>query len=402
MDKKELQRIISLTFDENPVVRKEAALKLAESDDPGATFALLELSYDKEEAVKAAAREILSKKQPQDKDAISFAEIFSKGAEKEGEIPAETPAAPEDATRKKKLLHPIERIFEKGLGKTKAAMMKSKMMPTIERVYTKAVGSGPEEMEKREKSIQKMLTSYVDILSGLDKIMFEEMGRESSAAEVQTINESTEAAGKEGSGPEEGLEEVGTEINTAHIGREIAELEAQEDGNQGGEPAESAKPADEPGQMCEKSVFRKAYDIMMASDGDEEMMFQQSQKIARQLADEVNLAFKMAKQSFKAENIIHLTELKNGMRSVHTDALIVREAKTGEYPRTKTKMDSYTRIVVNDDEGSEGIIYLFEGRGKEVQPGMRVKVVKGQVKTFAFSGETAITIGKKGSVYIVL
>ncbi len=398
---KELQRLVSLTFDEKPETRKQAALKLAESDEPAAMFALLELSYDKDIGVKAAVREILSKKQPQDKDSISFAEIFAQGAEKEEE--AQQVQTPEEDMKKKKLLSPIEQIFEKKLGKAKAALVKDRMMATIEKIYLKAVGAKSEESQKREKSMQKMLTSYADVLSGLDRLMFEERHeRKEKMAEVQTIAEEPQLPQKEQQEPPNiALEEIGTKHDASKISQDLSALASE------GEYEEIKKEfAKEGGEFetgtADKSVFRKAYDIMMASDGDEETMYQQSQKLIKRLHEEVDLAFRLAKQRFKAENITHLTELRNGMRNVNTEVLSVKSADVGEDQRTKTKKDAYTRITVNDNEGSEGIVYLFEGRGMEVRVGMKIKVVKGQVKAFSFSGETAITIGKKGNVYIVL
>ncbi|MBU0586592.1 hypothetical protein KJ780_03700 [Candidatus Micrarchaeota archaeon] len=386
MEKRELQKIISLTFDEKPSVRKEAALRLAESDDPGATFALLELSYDKDEKVKATARDILSKRQTMDKNAISFAEIFGSASnddDSNGAIPEATDG------KKRKLLQPIERIFDKGLGKTKSAMVKSKMMPTIEKVYKKAVGSEPVDMEKREKSIQRMLTSYVDIISGLDVIMSEEE-RAAREIEVQSIPEEVRGV------VQEELESIGAAIEPEKISKELDELVSVDEP----EAVEIPEAVDE--EQGGKTIFKRAFEIMMACDGDEQVMFQQSQKMIKQMEDDVKLAFKMAKQRFKAANITHLTELKNGMRNVNTDELLVKIVTQGEYARTKTKMDTYTRIIVNDNEGSEGIIYLFDGRGTGILPEMMIKVEKGQVKTFAFSGETAVTISKKGKVCIVL
>ncbi|VVB97997.1 Uncharacterised protein [uncultured archaeon] len=400
MDKKEkekeIQKLVSLTFDENPAVRKQAALTLASSDEPAATFALLELSYDKDESVKAAARDILSKKQPHDKDAISFSQIFGQPSEPE---PAPVALTPEEDLKKKKLLSPVEQIFEKRLGKAKAALVKDRMMATIEKIYLKAVDSDKgDNAQKREKSMQKMLTSYADVLSGLDKLMFDDSRhlREEKMAEIQTIQETAQPPKDESPI----LEEVGNRTDTSKIARDLSELGADE-----GEKEEIPNldyGEEEKPEGADKSIFRKAYDLMMATDGDEEVMFQQSQKLVKHLQEEVDLAFKMAKQRFKAANITHLTELKDGMRNVNTDTLVVKGAETGEYQRTKTKKDTFIRMTANDAEGSEGIIYLFEGRGSEVQPGIKIKVVKGQVKTFKFSGETAMTIGPKGSVYIVL
>jgi hypothetical protein len=393
---KELQRLVSLTFDEKPEVRKQAALTLAAIDEPAATFALLELSYDKDESVKSLARSILSKKQPQDKDAISFSQIFGQPAELEPQAAA---LSPEEDIKKKKLLSPVEQIFEKRLGKAKAALVKDRMMATIEKIYLKAVDSEKGDNAQKQKSMQKMLTSYADVLSGLDKISFEESApiREANLAEVQTIQETPQAPKDE----PPILEEVGNSTDSSRISRDLSELSQEV-----GEADEIRKLDSEDGAESpsggDKSTFRRAYDLMLASDGDEEVMFQQSQKLIKRLQEDVDLAFKMAKQRFKAANITHLTELKDGMRNVNTDTLVVKSAEAGEYQRTKTKKDTFTRIIANDAEGSEGIIYLFEGRGGEVRPGMKIKVVKGQVKFFKFSGQTALTVGQKGNVYIVL
>ncbi|MFA5077598.1 MAG: hypothetical protein WC488_04185 [Candidatus Micrarchaeia archaeon] len=404
MDKKEkekeLHRLVSLTFDEKPEIRRGAALQLADSGEPAALFALIELSYDKDETVKSTVQEILSKKKSSgDKNAISFADLFAHANEKEE---AQQPAlpTPEEDLRKKQLLSPIEQIFEKKLGKNKAAMVKDKMMSTIEKIYLKAVGSrsspNPTDAGKREKAMQKMLTSYADILSmGLDEVAsVGRHGREEKIADVQTIQESASEPPMAEDAVEV-LEQLGTGADASKISKDLASIVDEEEEIR--KEISSGAEGD-----ADKSIFRRAYDVMMASDGDEQVMFEQSQKLMKRLGEEVDFAFKMAKQRFKAENITHLTELRNGMRSVNTDLLTVKSAEAGEYMRTKTKKDSYTRITANDSDGSEGIIYLFEGRGSEVRPEMRIKVVKGQVKTFEFSKETAITVGKKGSVYIVL
>lgn len=385
---KELHRLISLTFDEKPAERKNAALKLAESDDPAAIFALLELSYDKVESVKKVAREILSKKRTNDKDAISFADIFNQPVESEESA---EPSVAED-TKKKKILYPVEQIFEKKLGKTKAAIMKNRMMPTIEKIYLKAIGSEPDKTQQREESMQKLLTSYIDVLSELDELGFEE----EKIGKIQTIEKTVpEQKNKESVA----LEEVGTYINDAKISKELATLiETEEKTSE--ETVERTKDTLEHGEN--RSIFRKAYDIMMASKGDEKIMFQESKKLKKQLTEEVDLAFKMAKQHFKSENITTLSELKDGMRNINTDILHVVSIENGEYSRTKTKKDTYTRVVINDEEGGEGILYLFESRGRNLKPGAQIKIIKGRAKTFSFSGETAITLGKGGNVYIVV
>ena len=45
---------------------------------------------------------------------------------------------------------------------------------------------------------------------------------------------------------------------------------------------------------------------------------------------------------------------------------------------------------------------LFDNRGFGIKSNVKIKFVKGYVKTFDFSSETALTISSKGNVYIVL
>ena len=112
----------------------------------------------------------------------------------------------------------------------------------------------------------------------------------------------------------------------------------------------------------------------------------------------------MAKKRFKEMNITNITDIKDGMRNINTDLLSVRLVENMEYQKTKKTKAIATRIVINDAEGNEGVVYLFDDRGSNIKKGMQIKIVKGMAKSFAFSGETALTIGKgkKSNVYIVL
>jgi sugar-specific transcriptional regulator TrmB len=117
---------------------------------------------------------------------------------------------------------------------------------------------------------------------------------------------------------------------------------------------------------------------------------------------EITLAFTLAKKKFKETKITNITKLRNGMRNVNTDPLMVMAVENQEYPRTKTKKDTFTRVVVHDEEENEGVLYLFDERGTSVRPGQRIQIQRGLAKSFKFSGETALTLGKKSNVYIVL
>ena len=116
---------------------------------------------------------------------------------------------------------------------------------------------------------------------------------------------------------------------------------------------------------------------------------------------DIKMAYNLAKKKFKELKITQLTKIKDGLRNVNTDVLTVSNVENIEYPKGREKKVA-TRLIVKDEEENEGIFYLFDNRGLGIQPGVKIKIVKGYVKTFDFSNETALTISSKGNVYIVL
>lgn len=381
-----INKLVSLTFDENPEVRKEAARSLARHGDPGALFALVELSYDKDPSVRETAVELLEKAKEKEPEVMSFAKIFStKSSKKE-----EKKDVPTDS--REKVLAPITQLFEKRLGKERADLVKEKMMPQIEKMYLKSKSSKKEGGER--KVMQEFLTNYLEVISDLEQVG----GAQGDALVDITVHEEV----PEGESPpsEEHVEalsgeigEVGLSADVDHISSEVNSLEHIQQ--------EEIKEEEEIRALPD-TFFKKAYEVMMLSGGDDKLMNREMKRMIASTKQDITLAFNLAKKKFKETKITHITDLKNGMRNVNTDPLIVKAVENLEYQRTKTKKDTFTRVVVEDEEGNEGVLYLFDERGTSVQPSQRIKIQRGLAKTFKFSGETALTLGKKSNVYIVL
>jgi hypothetical protein len=396
-----INKLVSLTFDENPEVRKQAAKSLSEVNDPAAVFALVELSFDKDTSVRETAQLYLDKKKQTEPDLMSFATIFSSGSKKE-----ETKEASADA--KEKMLRPITQIFEKRLGKEKAEMARTKMMPTIDKIYEKAHqqhGSKKKNEESGRKVMQEFLTNYLEVMSDLDRIgdgMSAQAAEAIKAPVPEVSAQAFPAAG--GQIIEEAavaqpalsgeLEEVGkSTAEPDRLSAEAASLELQQ--------MEELKEREEIENLPD-TYFKKAYETMMASGGDESLMSQEMNRMIEDARREIGLAFRMAKKRFKEMKITNITNIRDGMRNINTEMLLVKAIENMEYQKSKKVRAVATRVLVNDETGNEGIVYLFDSRGALLQAGMKIKVVKGLAKTFDFSGETALTLGKKGNVYIIL
>ncbi len=398
-----INKLVSLTFDESPEVRKQAAKSLGEITDPAASFALVELSFDKDPSVRAAAQLYLDKRKHAEPELMSFASIFASGKEKESSTEGES-HPPGDA--REKMLRPITQIFEKGLGKEKADAVKSKMMPTIEKIYLKASthihASKKKNDEDGRKAVQEFLTSYLEAISDIEQIGsgMQQPAEMAEAAEpppeplpqpepeeppVPEIEAPKGALGE--------LEEVGKQNQMTGISLDIAGIESQE--------VAELKESQEIEHLPD-TFFKKAYETMMLSGGDESIMKQEMNRMIDSAQREIGLAFRLAKKRFKEIKITNITKIRDGMRNINTELLSVRNVEAGQYQKTRKQVGVLVRVLVNDDAGNEGVIYLFDGRGSEIRQGMRVKVVLGQAKTFEATGETALVLGKKGNVYIVL
>lgn len=381
----DLNKLISLTFDEDPEVRIKAAAALENIDDPAAVFALIELSYDKEPRVRKRAQESLEKKKKEEKEVLSFAELFSKGAKEtqEKELPAD---------KKEKLLSPITKMFERHLGKEKAERVKAKMMPTIERIYHSRTAPVSEETreEQGRKVIQEFLTGYLEAISDINQE--NNIDKHEGTHEERVGAEVIETLKKEEDLKIE-LESIGKPGGIDRISEDLIKIETEE----------AVESEEEKGiEKLPNTFFKKAYETMMISNGDDDVMRSEMERMLKEAEKDIKLAFRMAKKKFKEKRITNITKIRDGMRNINTELLEVKEVENIEYTKKKKEKAIATRIVVHDENGNEGVIYLFDGRGMPVKPGMKLKVIRGQARTFEFSGETALTIGKKGEVHIVL
>lgn len=387
----DLNKLVSLTFDENPQVRVQAAESLGGFDDPAALFALAELSFDKEPRVRDAALNVLNKKKDTQKEVMSFAEIFaSKDATDKPDVVSD---ASQD--RKDKILRPITRLFERHLGKEKAELVKSKMMPSIEKVYLSQTAPGSSREVKEEsgrKAMQEFLTSYLEVVSDIN----------SSDAEGQSA---IGAHREEGDAHPEELQKVGEELagELGEVSTKERQVELLSQEIQEVENVEVAEIQEEKEvEKLPNTFLKKAYEAMMLSGGEDDIMKQEMKRMLDVADKDIRLAFRLAKKKFKETNITNITKIRSGMRNINTESLLVKSVEEIELQKARKQKSVLTRMLVADEEGNEGVVCIPDGRGAPVKPGMKIMIRGGLARTFESSGETALTLGRKGCIYIVL
>ncbi len=397
-----IDRLVSLTFDEDPEVRKKAAEALKKIDDPRATFALIELSSDKDDSVKETAGESLEKVEGEEAYSL-LEELFTPQAKEKQKEQKRAPIArivsnmdSDRAIRMRdKLMPSLERLFG---DDEKAKELKKKLMPSLEKVFEKSIG----ESEKREKDKEKdkyKEKDEIDPLAEIEQIQtlpeYREKVREHDEKEKEEKKEKQEKPEK----PEE-IEEGRKAVEQAmkdEFGLEkLDEIEILE-------AAEVEEDEDEEkiasGFDRTYNFYEYAYNIATTPGVKKSQINSEEKKLLTQLKKEVKLAFKLAKARAEGGIVSKLSELGEGMKKLYTGELDVAFVEETEYRRGR-RTERLTRILLEDVSGTYPL-YLFGERGKGIEMGDKVKLENAYVKKFPGTEEVAISVTPKGKVYVI-
>ena len=122
-----IDKLVAQAFDADPQVRLRVAQDLAKIDDPRAIFALIELSSDKDEAVKEAAQRSLGHFKEEKEEIVSLEKLLS-----ERKVVQQAPM-PQPQVRST-MLPAIEKLFSHYEPK-KRESVKRKLLPSIQKLF---------------------------------------------------------------------------------------------------------------------------------------------------------------------------------------------------------------------------------------------------------------------------
>ena len=134
---------------------------------------------------------------------------------------------------------------------------------TIEKIYLKTKQKKPASEEKERKAVQDFLTNYLEAMADLED------------SEEIPLHESPGEEPRERSDFSEELDVVGKEIEPDKLSLELINLDEADT------VVESDKEANALSQLPD-TFFKKAYESMMLSNGDEEVMRKEMKRMMNQ------------------------------------------------------------------------------------------------------------------------
>ncbi|MFH1094812.1 MAG: HEAT repeat domain-containing protein [Candidatus Micrarchaeota archaeon] len=437
-----IDRLVSLTYDADPLVRKKATIELSRIDDPRAIFALLELSADKDQQIKELALAGLGNFKEEKEAIVDLEKIF--------EAKAEGKASEQDIeATKSKMMPSIEKIF----SKHKAS--KDRLMPSIEKLFTWMNSGGSRGVVSPPRKEPEM-PAQAPALAREDRI--------EAAHDEASVEEDGETEGETEQAPEAGASEQ-TAIRSAsqdplssiermqHRASSLEKAEARigvlpnranpdvlrqirnpQEGH-----AEHIRPTQErldeainfplPANL-EQKMNSPVLSIPMLAGSEDELkeeeeklpksrldyyqwayalaitpgitsanMKKEKERLLKDIKNEIEQAFDIAIKRAKENGIESLTGLKPGMKKITTFPMEVLEHTLVMVPTGKKKMTQMARIMVSDGKRLLPL-YVVPQRGSGINKGDLISLRDMYVDYFTHSSELVLLLGKNGQILL--
>ncbi|MBS3069390.1 HEAT repeat domain-containing protein [Candidatus Micrarchaeota archaeon] len=348
----DIDYLVSLTFDSDPLVRKKTAQTLGTIDDPRAIFALIELSSDKEPQVQEAARTSLErfKTQKDDQEAImSIAQLLAERKTAKAEDPSAAAVA-----AKQKLLPSLEKLFHHDDKSPKSARDKI-MSSLLDKFFL------PKKHADPLSSIENMHQENVPARAAQPPTSHEHKDA-LTREEVDQIRLGHDEPKKQPAQPhaeEDALEEAQDGQDSPSTLQGSAQYSGAADATEYEMQYENAEAHSE-GTRAEGSTnpfyYKLAYDLAKTAGSKKNVLMREQKRIIANLKKDVELAFKLAMGKVEEEGSPTLSGLKPGMKRLcfaPMQVLSVSEMQFG-------KKGAYAKIVITDGQKSVPLLVPSE------------------------------------------
>jgi len=337
----DLDRMVAQAFDSDPSVRLKVANSLSKIDDPRAIFALIELSSDKDEAVKEIAQRGLGQRKDEQEEIVSIGKLLSERKAQPAQAPSSTgmPQQPTQAqqTSRANMMPAIERLFAHYEPK-KRESAKRKLLPSLQKLF----GFRPEELDPLRE---------LDKISGSQQMHEQDrtgaLQRQAAHEEREDDNRPKNAEnfpfGKHEEPrdfPHRAEHEVDiSEEDTEVVGEQhVPRGEGHDDEGDGGE--EQHEGLEKPDE-----VYHYALHIATTPGMGKADLKREQNRLINDFRRRVELAFKLAAEQAREEGFATFSSVKPGMKNLSFSEMPISSITEIAYgPKRKP----YARIMLFD------------------------------------------------------
>ncbi|MEM4137341.1 MAG: HEAT repeat domain-containing protein [Candidatus Anstonellaceae archaeon] len=361
----EIDKLVSLTFDEDSKVREEVAKKLGNYlSDPRAILALIDLSSDKNENVKQAAKKALENYVSPDKEAFSSLEKFFEKIHQSEDEQKEWEA-------QKSLMFPqVEKLFT-------SKVAKEKLLPSIEKFFSKRTA-------RPQKSLQ---SDSQPTLTQLEEQQNQQQTIEKSSISLENHSEVEVKSEEESSFPLP--QSIKEKLSSPLLS--IPKI----DSNENLEEQEEEKLP-----LSFLDIYKFAYTLATNPTIKAADLNKEKKKLINLTKHNINLAFKLAIKKAKEEGgIDSFSNLKAGMKKLSTLPLEVLDFSWAYITKGKKQL-KMARIVLSDGRSTLPL-YLEEKRATGITKG-DLLVLKNCYVDFLIKNPHAQREDEKGELCLFL
>lgn len=382
-----LDKTVAQAFDSDAKVRLRVAHELGKTDDPRAIFALIELSSDKDEAVKAAAQRSLGQFKEEEQEAIvSLEKLFAE--RKEAKAPEANPEV------RQKMMPTIEKLFSHYDPK-KRESARRKLLPSLEKLFGIRSAPAADPLHGMEK-IGSSPSSSPQLAAVADppaRAQQETGGIPSENAPNFPFGQKTRFSQSE-NGP---ISSEGRNREDESARPQKSDLVAIEDDDREFASEDEEREISEDELSVENKYYELAYRIATTPGMGKAELKREQNRLISNFKKEVGMAFKMAEDRAKEEGMGSFSNLKPGMKNLSfAEMQIVGMGDIGFGAKKK----SFAKIRLSDGKREVSLLVPHE-RASGITMSDRL-ALKGVAVDFLIESNEVVLVAKNKSKIIVV
>ncbi len=382
-----IDKLVSLTYDSDPAVRKTAALELSKIDDPRSIFALLELSSDKNPEIKDLALASLGGFKGEKEAIVNLEKIFEARQEGQG--------LPQDmAEARQKMLPSIEKLFS-----NKDPLFKARLLPSILAKYFSSRPLQTNAPPQTQPTVPNLPAQPPkEGIAGHSNLQSAQLGIE----KIETDEVKMEAA----------VSQPSRSLSPKQQGEEAADFPLPE-----GMRQKTASPIGEiesmmpelPKEFAEEDealslhpnridFYKWAYALAVDPKMTASKIRSEEKRLISQMKKDIVLAFRLAVARAKTTGIESLSGLKPGMKRVTTFPLLISDRHEAVIMSGKTAT-AQVRLALTDGKHTVPL-YIDTQRAIGISAGDHISLHDAKVDFFVETNELVFLLGKKGYITV--